>query len=276
MAPLWMAANGSYNYSLSLTSVASSTILSATSSLFTFVFAVLAGVEKFEWLKLAGVVLCIAGSVMVTMDDSSGGRRSDDHTGWEKLSGDLLALGSAVFYGLYTLALRMMIKPGREDQLAMPLVFGYLGAFNFMIASPVLVVLMMFRVVSLDGLTILVFVSLVCKGLFDNVLSDYLWGRAVLLTSATVATVGLSLTIPMAFVYDIFFKDLKPDFLLVSGSLCVLLGFFCVNDVFHWCRGRPVSPTMRPEDNPLCDSKGVQELDPTLDEHNKSTHSVKT
>ena len=28
------------------------------------------------------------------------------------------------------------------------------------------------------------------KGLFDNVLSDYLWARAVLLTSPTVASVG--------------------------------------------------------------------------------------
>lgn len=28
------------------------------------------------------------------------------------------------------------------------------------------------------------------KGVFDNVLSDYLWARAVLLTSPTVTTVG--------------------------------------------------------------------------------------
>ena len=36
---------------------------------------------------------------------------------------------------------------------------------------------------------------LLLKGLFDNVLSDYFWARAVVLTSATVATVGLGLTI---------------------------------------------------------------------------------
>ena len=36
------------------------------------------------------------------------------------------------------------------------------------------------------------------KGLADNVLSDYLWARAVLLTSPTIASVGLSMQIPMA------------------------------------------------------------------------------
>ena len=43
-----------------------------------------------------------------------------------------------------------------------------------------------------------VFAWACAKGLFDNVLSDYLWARAVLLTSPTVASVGLSMQIPMA------------------------------------------------------------------------------
>lgn len=48
--------------------------------------------------------------------------------------------------------------------------------------------------------TILGFIVL--NGLCDNVLSDYLWARAIVLTSPTVATVGLSLTIPLAFLSD--------------------------------------------------------------------------
>ena len=66
MAPLWIAANGSYNYSLSYTTVASSTILSATSSLFAFGFAVLARVEQFEWVKLVGVVNIICARFHLT------------------------------------------------------------------------------------------------------------------------------------------------------------------------------------------------------------------
>ena len=39
---------------------------------------------------------------------------------------------------------------------------------------------------------------LLLKGLADNVLSDTLWAKAVLLTSPAVATVGRSLTVPTA------------------------------------------------------------------------------
>jgi hypothetical protein len=43
----------------------------------------------------------------------------------------------------------------------------------------------------------------VAKGLVDNVLSDYLWARAVLLTSPTTASVGLSMQIPMAAIAEV-------------------------------------------------------------------------
>lgn len=173
MAPLWMSANGSYNYSLSFTSVASSTILAATSSLFTFIFAVMAKVEQFEWLKLAGVVLCIAGSVLVTLDDSSGGD-SKEHTAAEMMLGDLLALASAgiliwgvsdglVCYGLYTVALRVKVPPEHEEHTPMTLIFGYLGAFNFGIATPILGVLVLAGAVSFEGMSPLVFFALVFK-----------------------------------------------------------------------------------------------------------------
>jgi solute carrier family 35 protein F5 len=43
-----------------------------------------------------------------------------------------------------------------------------------------------------------VFGFVMLNALFDDVIADYLWARSVLLTSPTVATVGLSMTIPMA------------------------------------------------------------------------------
>jgi solute carrier family 35 protein F5 len=60
--------------------------------------------------------------------------------------------------------------------------------------------------------------------------SDYLWLRAVVLTNATVATVGLGLTIPLAFISDLVMK--QPNVLTpssVCGALTVLVGFVLVN-----------------------------------------------
>ena len=78
-------------------------------------------------------------------------------------------------------------------------------------------------------ISLTVFGLLVLKGLFDNVLSDYLWARSIVLTSATVATVGLGLTIPLAFLSDWFISDITPSTQGVFGALSVLIGFILVN-----------------------------------------------
>lgn len=48
------------------------------------------------------------------------------------------------------------------------------------------------------------------KGLLDNVLSDYLWARAVLLIGPTVATVGLNVQVPLAAGLDAAMGKPKP------------------------------------------------------------------
>ena len=78
-------------------------------------------------------------------------------------------------------------------------------------------------------LTWTIFLFLILKGLLDNVLSDYLWARAVILTSATVASVGVGLTIPMAFLADWFMGYSSAGLGDVFGAIFVLLGFVFVN-----------------------------------------------
>jgi solute carrier family 35 protein F5 len=65
-------------------------------------------------------------------------------------------------------------------------------------------------------------------GLFDQVLSDYIWARAVVLTSPTVATVGMSITIPLAIMSDLVFKGIPLTLPSVGGSLFVIGGFVWV------------------------------------------------
>ena len=69
------------------------------------------------------------------------------------------------------------------------------------------------------------------SGFFDDVISDYLWGRSVLLTSPTVATVGLTLTIPMAIVVDLLLGNMSSvsSPLPLVGAGLVVAGFVVVN-----------------------------------------------
>ena len=63
-----------------------------------------------------------------------------------------------------------------------------------------------------------------------------------MLTSPTVATVGLSITIPFAIVCDFIVYEMKPSGLAIGGALLVTLGFIAVNTnimrLIHRCRDR--------------------------------------
>lgn len=58
---LWFAAQFLFNQSLSLTSVTSNTILSSTSSLFTFALSMAFLKEPYSAAKMASIAACIGG-----------------------------------------------------------------------------------------------------------------------------------------------------------------------------------------------------------------------
>ena len=62
MAPLWFLAQLSFNFSLGMTSVTSNTILSSTSSLFTYAAAIALRQDAFQLQKLGAIGLCMAGT----------------------------------------------------------------------------------------------------------------------------------------------------------------------------------------------------------------------
>lgn len=81
----------------------------------------------------------------------------------------------------------------------------------------------------LSSITATVFGFLLLNGICNNVLSDYLWARAVVLTSPTVATIGMSITIPLAMVSDGLLQGTIPTYLTATGAVLVILGFVSVN-----------------------------------------------
>lgn len=158
-------------------------------------------------------------------------------------------------YGVYTVLLRSLCSD--ESRISMNLFLGYLGFTNAIALSPLVVPFIFtddsndynsendihnnannnnindgqIRFLSSHQISSFVLFCLIIKGLFDNVLSDYLWAKGIILTSATVATVGLGLTIPLALLSDLFImkRDDVWRFDSMFGALFVLLGFIFVN-----------------------------------------------
>ena len=246
LAPLWFIANFLYYVSLSMTSVTSSTIMATTGSLFTFAFSLCFASEKFKLSKFLGVLSCFLGSVIVGISDTKSSNPLDhDENGtsdipnkcgaWiepsevpvRSMLGDFVGLMGAAGYGAYTVLLRCKVPS--DDQISMQLLFGYVGLVNVCAISPILLLLWGGGALDLGGLGWTVFGMLVLNGMFNDVLSDYLWARSVVLTSPTVATVGLGLTIPFAFMSDLVVNSITPSLLEVFGALMVIAGFLLVN-----------------------------------------------
>jgi solute carrier family 35 protein F5 len=223
IAPLWFISNYSYSASLKYTSITSSTVLASTGSLFTFCFALLCRDEHFSIWKLIGVGLGILGSILTGLHDLDGG--SDSGNLDLRLWGDALGLLSAVGYGGYAVMIRTLC-PKDESLMSMQLFLGFVGLFNMIALCPIAI----WQSISTGAVSAFVLVALIIKGLLDNVLSDYLWARSVVLTSATVATVGLGLTIPLAFLSDVALgRPNVLDMTSILGAHSVLLGFVLVN-----------------------------------------------
>ena len=229
VAPLWFLAQLAFNISLSKTSVTSNTILSSASSLFTFVFSVLLLSERFTYFKLSCIVALIAGTAMVTYSDAT----AQEEGSPSSLVGDAMCLISAILYGLYTVSLRKKIH-GDDASVPMTLFFGMMGMLIACLIGPILGITALLGV-HFGTFSWKIFGILILKGCLDNVLSDYLWARSILLIGPTLATSGLALQVPIAIISDALLKHpvwiesaITIVFTLVGGAV-ILAAFFGLN-----------------------------------------------
>ncbi|KAI3449884.1 hypothetical protein Pfo_006549 [Paulownia fortunei] len=228
ICPIWFLAQLTFNLSLKYTTVTSNTILSSSSSLFTFLVALVFLGEKFTWLKLTSVLLCMGGTIIVSLGDSGTGLSV---VASNPILGDILALLSSAFYAVYITLIRQKL-PDEDDEVqgraSMAQFLGFLGLFNLLIFLPVALVLDFSKLEPFNTLTGKQFGLIMGKGLLDNVLSDYLWAKAVLLTTTTVATAGLSIQVPLAAIVDSLTGN-APHLLDYIGAAAVMVGFTGIN-----------------------------------------------
>ncbi len=145
--------------------------------------------------------------------------------------GDVLALLGAFMYGVYTTAMRRLLPDGTHISLS--LFFGLIGFMNGICLLPCVFIFHWTHVETLSGLTCDILGLLSLQGLIDNVISDYLWALAMFYTTPTVATIGLSLTVPLAIVSDVVLHQMSPTLIGTVAATLVILGFVLINLSSH-------------------------------------------
>jgi solute carrier family 35 protein F5 len=246
---LWFGANYFAMSCLQYTTVASTTILTSTSSFWTLLIGAFTHTEKFTWRKLFGVLMSFAGILLISKVDLSARMDGGDATGTapetvammrredtfpdkpaaELALGDALALLSAILYGVYTVTLKKATLTALPRSINMPLFFGFVGTFNFIFLAP------LFPILHFTGLepfalpptrriwTVLIINSMASFG------SDICWAYAMVLTSPLLVTVGLSLTIPLSLVGEMLLQGHYEGWVYWVGAGIVVGSFLFID-----------------------------------------------
>nr|CAD7267564.1 unnamed protein product [Timema shepardi] len=235
---LWFVANYTYQIALKETEAGIVTVLSSTSSLFTLVLAALFPSnlgDRFTLSKLVAVCISILGLVLVSLSD----------LGVEVTvpTGAILALVSAFFYAAYLVFLRR--KVDHEDKMDIPLFFGFVGLFNLLLLWPVFFLLHYCEWEVFEWPTHHQWAFLLLNGLVGTVLSEVLWLWGCFLTSSLIATIAISLTIPMSMFADVVFKHVQYSPLFYLGTLPMFVAFFAVTLLAHYENWDPVMEALR-------------------------------
>ncbi|RZC40166.1 solute carrier family 35, member F5 [Asbolus verrucosus] len=235
---LWFLANYSYQVALAQAEAGMVNVLSSTSSFFTLVLAAVFPsnqYDKFTLSKLLAVFVSISGIVLVSCSDLS----FESHVPL----GTILSLLSAFFYATYLVFLKR--KVDHEDKIDIPLFFGFVGFFNLILLWPVFFFLHFSELEIFEWPSKQQLLLLLLNGLLGTVISEALWLWGCFLTSSLMATVSMSLTIPMTMLADVLLKKVAYPSLFYTGTIPMVVAFLAITLLSHYDNWDPVFDVLR-------------------------------
>lgn len=222
----WYIGNSFYNSSLYKTRISSANTLSNISILFIIAINRIYFKAKLTIIMIFGINLVFIGLGGVFWLDMTNPKGDNDNQS-EGIIGDLLAILGAVFYSIFAVMLDSYYNRFK-NHFKMIEVFGYLGLYNFFLIPFILIFL---RISSLEEVsipTIQQFLYILVNAFTGTILSDTLQTYSILLLSPHTVSFGLTLTIPVSYILDIFLGKIDFDFRIIIITVILIAAFACI------------------------------------------------
>jgi len=192
---VWLCSQFMFNLSLEHTSVATNTVLSSTSSVFTFVFSLCICRDRFRWRTCGAAFLSCCGCAMVA-------RQSPETLSADAVTtssfGDALAVSSAALFALASVLLRKWAP----RELDMSTYMGVNGLLSLVLAPVLLSVVHFGGMESFTAPSGRIMVALAMNAVFGCSCANYLYTRAMMLLTPVVANMYMCLSIPLSALTD--------------------------------------------------------------------------
>ena len=216
---IYFAANYTMNLAFGWTSVGSASILASTSGLFTMIFAFIFRQEQITTMKVLSILISVGGAIIISHQEFSG---EGNNT-----KGNMMALTSAVCYGLYSVTLKKIAV--NESRVNMPLLFGIIGFFCTLFLWPIFLI---FHYTSFEEFlfpTGKILGYLILNILFGSLLANFLWLVAMSYSTPLIVAIGLSMNIPLTLLGEVVLQHKEIPLYKIMSALCVVVGFLIVN-----------------------------------------------
>jgi len=191
----WLSAQCVFNFSLLYTSVATSTVLSSSSSVFTLIFSMLICNDSFKMFSFSAAITSVAGCAIVVLHSPM--NVSESATTNSNL-GNVLTLIAAALFAFVSVLIRKMAPPGFD----LSKFLGMNGIISTCISPIVLYAAHQSGLESFRPPSPVTLAFLSLNALFGCTMANYLYTSAMLLLSPLVASVCMSLSIPVSAVVD--------------------------------------------------------------------------
>jgi len=235
---LWFFGNLSYQEALADTEAGIVNSLSSTSGLFTLMLAAIFPANSGDRLtlsKIVTVMISIGGVVLVCMADMS----------FETTipAGAIWAILGSLFYAMYLVLLRRQVE--NEEKMDLAMFFGFVGLFCMVTLWPGILILHYTGLETFEFPTSKQWLLLVLNGFVGTVLSELLWLWGCFLTSSLIATLSLSLVIPMTMAADMLMKKVNYNVTFFVGIAPVFVAFFATTLLARYENWDPVMECLK-------------------------------